>query len=443
MVSSDRSWRALLLVLVGLAALITGYSLLSSNAAYELHLRFTNASQLVKGNVVEVGGVAVGKIDDITLSRDGLADVRVSIDDATAPVPAGTTATVRIGSLSSVANRVIELKLPRDSERALGSGATIPTTATTPQVELDSILNTLDASTRDATQRLLRGSAAIYAGQGAAANDGLLALDPALAQLDAVARELGRDQPALERFLVGSSAVVGAIAERNPDLDSGLVDASTAVSAVADERRAVGSILRNAPATLEQGSRTLASAQRTFEELEPTARLLAPVSPAATKLVNEIQPLLRQGPGAVRQVRELLPSLRVLLRRLPALRNAALPAVKTLNGTLDGANPIVAGALPYLPDVFHGLVNGFGGGGIQSYDANGQYARVALTVGTRGTLQGALEPVASALPSLGAVTHLTDRCPGAAYEPAGDHSNPFPQASCQLSQTPPGQGRKR
>ena len=43
--------------------------------------RFENASQLVKGNEVQVSGKAIGTVEDITLTDDGGADVDMKITD--------------------------------------------------------------------------------------------------------------------------------------------------------------------------------------------------------------------------------------------------------------------------------------------------------------------------------------------------------------------------
>ena len=72
-----------------------------------------DASQLVKGNLVQVAGTPVGKVQDISLTDDGQAEVTMKIDDdAYARCAAGTKAIVRQASLSGVANRYVDLQLP-------------------------------------------------------------------------------------------------------------------------------------------------------------------------------------------------------------------------------------------------------------------------------------------------------------------------------------------
>jgi phospholipid/cholesterol/gamma-HCH transport system substrate-binding protein len=432
--AAGRGIAAAALVLV---AAVIAVVLLHGDGAYHVRLEFVNASQLVKGDQVKVGGLPVGTVSGIDLGADGQAIVTAKITAGDLkPLHVGTTGIVRINSLSSVANRFVALNPGPNSSPTLRDGALIPTDKTTSQVELDSVLNTLDVATRSATQRLLRGTAGIYTGQAAAANKGLEALDPALSQLDAIAREISRDQPALERFLVKSAVVVGAVSDRDPELRTALDATATTAQTVADRRSQLEGILAKAPATLGQASTTLRDLGTTFTSLQPTARELAPVAAPTAKLVAELQPLLRQGPSALRSVNVLLPSLQRVLRLMPALRSAALPAFTAAIAAIDGALPIVDEALPYVPDLYGGLVSGFGGGAVQAYDANGHYARIEPIANTQ-VLTGALGALGKAIPT----AHqdgLTNRCPGAAYEQLSDGSSPIHllNGRCDAGQDP-------
>ena len=100
---------ALLAAVAVVAVVLLG----SRGGSYTVHARFQNASQLVKGNLVQVAGVPVGKIRSIDLTPDGQADVRMKITDAGyRPLRRGTKAVIRQASLSGVANRYIDLQLP-------------------------------------------------------------------------------------------------------------------------------------------------------------------------------------------------------------------------------------------------------------------------------------------------------------------------------------------
>lgn len=429
--------RAIAIGALAVAVVVVVAVLLRGSGAYHIRLEFVNASQLVKGDQVKVGGLPVGTVSGIDLGADGQAIVtaKITVDDLK-PLHVGTTGIVRINSLSSVANRFVALNPGPNSAAELGDGALIPADKTTSQVELDSVLNTLDVATRSATQRLLRGTAGIYTGQTSAANKGLEALDPALSQLDAISREIARDQPALERFLVKSAAVVGAVSDRDPDLRTALEATATTAQTLADRRADLEGILAKAPATLGQASTTLRNLGTTFTALQPVARELTPVAAPAASLVEDVQPLLARGPAALQSVNAVLPSLQRVLRAMPALRGAALPAFTAVSAAIDGALPIVDEALPYVPDLYGGLVSGFGGGAVQAYDANGHYARIEPIANTQ-VLTGALGGLGKGL-SIAHEDGLTRRCPGAAYERAADGSSPIalPDGRCDPSQDP-------
>ena len=101
-----------------LVAIVVGVPLLGGcgGSSYQVTGEFENASQLVPGNEVVVGGVAVGSVKSIELGEDGQALVDFTVEDEYAPLKRGTVATVRSYSLSGVANRQVQLTIPPDSE---------------------------------------------------------------------------------------------------------------------------------------------------------------------------------------------------------------------------------------------------------------------------------------------------------------------------------------
>src|SRR4051794_19170266 len=108
---------------------------------YTVKVHFLNASQLVKGNLVEVGGTKAGSVQDIDITDDGQAVVTIKVDDAYAPLRRGTRATIRQTSLSGIANRYVDLTLPatpRDGTKLaeIEDGSVIGVDSTTTAVEL-------------------------------------------------------------------------------------------------------------------------------------------------------------------------------------------------------------------------------------------------------------------------------------------------------------------
>ena len=67
----DPKKRALAAVLVLLAVIAVAILLFRGDGGYRVTAEFVNAGQLVKGNEVKAGGVAVGSVKDIDVTQDG------------------------------------------------------------------------------------------------------------------------------------------------------------------------------------------------------------------------------------------------------------------------------------------------------------------------------------------------------------------------------------
>src|SRR5215212_1931642 len=90
---------------VVVAVLLIAYILFAGGGDYSVRLRVLNGQQLVNGNLVEIAGVKVGAVTDRDITDDGEAEIEIELDEDHSPLRRGTTAIIRQGSLSSVANR--------------------------------------------------------------------------------------------------------------------------------------------------------------------------------------------------------------------------------------------------------------------------------------------------------------------------------------------------
>ncbi|HEU4978308.1 MAG TPA: MlaD family protein, partial [Solirubrobacteraceae bacterium] len=340
---------ALLALVVGAVAIWA--VVLSKGGGYRLHLRMESASQLVKGDLVEVGGLPVGKVRDIELTDRNQADVTVSIDDSRlTPLHAGTRAYVRVPSLSGVANRYIALAPGPNSNAALRTGAIVPASDTQSAVDLDSVLATLDAATRANLQTVVHGLAASLTGGGSQALNRTLAyLDPAVGQTGATLRELVADRPALTRFIAASSNVVSAVAARRGDLEQGLASAATTAGALASQAGALRTALAEAPPVIGHATRTLGTLTAALDALTPTAAAALPVAPRLSRVLASADPTLRRGAAVLPRVRALLGPLADVLDGLPALSRTTIPALNATTKAGDGLLPILEQGLPYIP----------------------------------------------------------------------------------------------
>jgi phospholipid/cholesterol/gamma-HCH transport system substrate-binding protein len=431
--------------LVALAVVIAAVVLFASGGgSYRLTLELENASQLVKGDQVKVGGVPVGSIDRLELGRSGLAEIEISIDDDTVkPLHRGTTAEVRASSLAGVANRYVALKPGPVNRPQIDSGGSIPARDTTSEVDLDEVLNTLDPATLRDVKLLVRNGGSAMSGRGRGLGRAIDKLNPALAQSTSLEREVLHDQGRFARFLVESSQVVSAVATRRPQLERLVASGRATLGELASRDARLDSLLRRMPSTLRETNTTLVNLRAALRDVDPTIKLARPVAKPLATTLNLLRPVARDARPVVARLRRTIDrggsaDLIGVLQRLPRLRSAAVPALDSASATVTDALPILTEARPYVPDVVGGLFNGFGGSTSGYYDANGHYTRISFqsSVYSLNNL-GSLAPTP---PALGGITGykrgISGRCPGGATQPAPDRSNPFVVPGCDRSANP-------
>ena len=131
-------------------------------AAYTVKLRFVNAAQLVKGNVVDVGGANAGLVKGFEITPDGQAEVEIEVDERYAPLRVGTRAQIRSAGQTSVSGRYVQLMLPPENEAGeeIDDGGMIGIDRTTTNVDIDQFFAIFDPPTRKAIQDFYRAAGA-------------------------------------------------------------------------------------------------------------------------------------------------------------------------------------------------------------------------------------------------------------------------------------------
>jgi phospholipid/cholesterol/gamma-HCH transport system substrate-binding protein len=411
-------------------------------ATYQLI--FPDAGQLVRGDQVQVGGVPVGSIKDITLLSDYRVRITVHVESSVTPLHEGTTAEIRVPSLSSVANRYIALSPGPNNRPEIPSGSTLPTTATHGVVDLDQLFSVFNAKTRKGLQQFFQGSAEQYAGVAPQLQVDSFYFSPALAAVDHVFAELARDQPTFTNFLVETAKTVTTLAARRQQLTELVSHANTTFGAIASQQSSFAQGLKALPVTFREGNHTfeelpatLAALRKLIDVSKPNTKTLAlffekfrPLVSLATPAVSDFGEAISR-PGANNDLTEAALALPGLAQQLATTSPDGVRA-------LEESVPVTALFGPYSPDL-QGLVRSFGQA-TAYYDANGHYARVAGVFPTFELGSGnTLKPANPAQVARGLETGQLRRCPGSATQPAADGSSPFADngaLGCDPTQVP-------
>jgi phospholipid/cholesterol/gamma-HCH transport system substrate-binding protein len=228
-------------VLVTIVAVFLAYNANSGLPfvpTYDLKANLPNASQLVKGFEVRIGGARVGFISKLEPKKreDGstYAQVTMKLDKEIEPIPADSTLLVR--PRSAIGLKYIELS-PGEGRAGLRAGSTIPLRQARPEVvELDDLFNMFDAKTRVGSRNALDGYGGGLAGRGEDINEAIEAFVPLLTNLEPVAKNLSDPRTRLDRFFrsLGRAAEeVAPVAEEQAELFVNLDTSFTALAEIA------------------------------------------------------------------------------------------------------------------------------------------------------------------------------------------------------------------
>jgi phospholipid/cholesterol/gamma-HCH transport system substrate-binding protein len=446
----SRAPRGVAIVALLLTAAVVAWLLLRSNP-HEYRLIFPSAGQLVKGDVVRVGGTGVGSVTKVGLSEDDQAEIDIKIKDSYGPLHEGSTATIRAEGLTGVASRYVDISPAPEFKPKIEDHSIIQGDKTTSIVEIDQLFNTLDKKTRDGLAGFIKGSADWYDGHATAANVSAGEFPKTLATLSAVADELTRDSGAFEELVVKASQATSALAE-HADAITGLVsNTRETAAAIASDTSSLTQALDNLPAALDKGSNTFVSLRQTLPALTELSDSTKANAQDLAPFLHDLTPVLQRSVPTFSRLRKMFAQpgsyndLLDTLRELPQTAAASDKAFPSGRKALTQSQPIFSFARPYIPDAVAWLT-GYDRAAA-TYDANGHYIR-SVPVFNAYTFAddangGTLTPRPAADRGTNPALSFgnTRRCPGTSVFAPADKSAPFvddgplANADCDPSQT--------
>jgi len=251
----NRSQRLLAVVaaIVAAAVVVTAAYLVGfRRSTMTITAHFSSAVGLYVHNNVDILGVPVGKVTEITPAGSEVVVVM--------QVPSGTQvpadAVAAIMSPNPVSDRFVQFSPPyRGTGPVLHDGADIPISRTRTPVGVDQIVSSVDrlaralgpegANAKGAVQDLLHVTARTLGGNGQSIHDAIDALSRALPALTA-------NGPQLSGVLDNLDALTRALAEHNATLASFLDDLARASDLLASERQDLATALSTLQTTLGQ-----------------------------------------------------------------------------------------------------------------------------------------------------------------------------------------------
>jgi phospholipid/cholesterol/gamma-HCH transport system substrate-binding protein len=467
---------------IAVAAVAVVMLLRNGGEDYRVTAEFQNASQLVNGNEVLIGGLRAGIVKEIELGDDGQALVTFTVDDEFAPLPRGTVATIRQNSLSSVAGRQVHLTLPPAAQAGeeIEDGGSLSQSETVSAVDLDEVFNTLDTKTVKDFKRVVKGLRDSYEGVADRANRGFKYSNPFLSTSRRVFAELTRDTRAFESLVVDTARLSALLAARRSDL-SGLVgNANSALGAIGNQRAQLAEAINRLPDFMRRANTTFVNLRAALTDLDPLVSASKPVAERLRPFFSEFRAAAADAVPTIRDLSEIvrrggrandlveLTRAQVPLARAgvgsgapdcgadPASDYESAADDDRSQGSLGEAACALSNSLPqiaalraYTPELV-GWFDGFSTSG--SLDASGGLGRIAATFNaftpSTSGLVDVLDPLDTSVGDLlkGADLDFLDvgnlaRCPGSLERDPGDGSTPFTDGGslrCDPSLVPTG-----
>ena len=278
-----RTWisRYRVAIVIGLVILlaIISFRIVNGLTEYRLVVPLDNADGLYPGSDVLIAGAKAGSVQDITLEGNQTL-VTISVDDAYAPVHSDASVTVRPKSL--LGEKYVALD--PGSSNVLSSGSRLPKTQVARSVELQDVVNSLDAPTRDKLRTLVISLGGGLAGQGLNTNQTLSYGRQDLDHLSAITDVLAARDQDLQQVIQGLDAVTAELAtsDRRTQLGELIKNSETLLHSLSQQDAQIKALLVNANAALSRSdtslSGTAAQLNDIFRQAPTTMNLLNGIS---------------------------------------------------------------------------------------------------------------------------------------------------------------------
>ena len=321
---------------------------------YKLKAEVPNAQKLVEGNEVRAGGFRVGIVKKITSKRvtfrgkeRSVALLDLELDKQVDPLSTDTQLMVR--PRSALGLKYLQV-VPGRSKQTFADGDTVPLQNTLKEpLELEDVLASFPAGTRDDARASLQGFGSGLAGRGPDINIVIEELRPFLRHLQPVMKSLNDPGTELSGFFprIGRAAAEAApVAQVQAELFTNMADTFAAISS---DPAALQQTIQESPPTLDVSISSLRVQTPFLANFADTSRLLRPGTAELTRALPPLNGALRAGTPVLRRTPEVADDLEGTFRALVDLGRDpnTLLALRDLRRGVEISGPAVRYVAPF------------------------------------------------------------------------------------------------
>jgi phospholipid/cholesterol/gamma-HCH transport system substrate-binding protein len=361
---------------------------------YTVSAAFESAKAVTpgQGQTVNVAGISVGEISGVEL-QDGQAVVEMSMDPEKLPA-VYRDATMTLRPRTALEDQTVELIPGTEGAGELTADEVLPIERTTPEVNLDQILSSLDADVQAYLTALLNVGGDGFGETPDELRAALGSVEPVLERGERISAELAKRRAETRRLVHNLAEISTEAASKDDDLRNLISSSQATFAAFADEEQALGESIDRLPDALR-------STRLALDEIRPFARTAGPAferltqtADLATPALARVRPLVREGRADLAELREFSVRAKPVVSRLDPVVDDLVAATPKLTRTFDVLK-YAANELAYVPnDPQNGYLfwaSWFGHNGnsfISIQDGNGPAWRLLALAGCDNFLSG-------------------------------------------------------
>jgi virulence factor Mce-like protein len=333
---------------------------------------FDNAFGLVNGADFKVGGVPVGTIKDLDVSRkDARALVTVEVTKAQGFGALRSDAHCTVAPQSLIGEYFVDCQ-PGTKGKVLAGGAHIPVTNTESPIPPDLVLNVMRMPQRERFSIILGELGAGLAARGDDLNATIRRALPAVSSTNKVLKILADNRRTLTDLSRNSGTVLKVLGQRSQDVGRFVVNAKDTAEATAARRAQLADTFRRFPGFLDQLTPTMTDLGTAARLQTPALADLRAASGNVRSLLSTLQPFS----NALKPATTSLGDTSKVGRTAAKASQSLIARLATLGGSTGEPAKNLAMILSNLDDRSHAIEpdpNSPGGKGYTGLEAPLQY----------------------------------------------------------------------
>jgi len=299
---------------------------------FEFKASFAEATQLAQEADLRISGVRVGKVKKIGLGDNGRTEATIELERKYAPPPSDSKAILRQKTL--LGETYVEMTPGTKGAPPLPEGATLAVKNVAPTVELDEILRSFDAKTRQAFQVWQQSVALGIAGRAQDFSDTLANLEPFADDTNAVLEILNSQSRATKLLIRNTGEFFAALTRDDGELADLIQNSNRVFATTAERDDQIRGFFRALPEFIDQSKLTLRRLQSYAANTNP--------------LITELHPWARAASDTFESVNGFAPDFNRFMQALGPAVTASKSGFPAGTQFLDELRPLLAQLDPFL-----------------------------------------------------------------------------------------------